>query len=370
MKILFLADANSIHTIKWVESLHKHELNILVFSLFKPTDDVVQKYQNWGIPLISADLQSKIRNLRVPNISKLNYLTAFRLLKKTMNAFAPDIIHAHYASSYGVLGYLSKFKPFILSVWGSDVYDFPQKNQLNKWLLKKVIHSANTVCSTSEAMKAVIATQFDRFDVKVIPFGVDASVFAPASGSPQQFTVGTIKSIEAHNGIDCLLDAANIIINEYHNTYIHFLIVGQGSLLGEMKQKTTDLGLDNYVKFTGYIPHEKIVEFHQKLSVFISVSTRESFGVAVLEAAACGVPAITSNVGGLPEVNEDNYTGYVIPPNNPEKLAITILKLFENKHLKNQKGENARDRVAKQFNWNKNVAQMVNVYKKMNIFNQ
>ena len=362
MKILFLADANSIHTIKWVESLHKHKLNILVFSLFKPTDDVVQKYQNWGIPLISADLQSKIKNLREPNISKLNYFVALKLLKKTIHTFRPDILHAHYASSYGVLGYLSKFKPFILSVWGSDVYDFPQKNQLNKWLLKKVIHSANTVCSTSEAMKAVIATQFDRFDVKVIPFGVDASVFAPASESPQQFTVGTIKSIEAHNGIDCLLDAANIIINEYHNTYIHFLIVGQGSLLGEMKQKTTDLGLDNYVKFAGYIPHEKIVEFHQKLSVFISVSTRESFGVAVLEAAACGVPAITSNVGGLPEVNQNNYTGYVIPPNDPEKLANSIFKLFKDKNLKDQMEKNARDRVAKQFNWNKNVIQMVNVY--------
>ena len=362
MKILFLADANSIHTIKWVESLHNHKLNILVFSLFKPTDDVIQKSQIWGIPLISADLQSKIRNLRVPNISKLNYLTAFRLLKKTMNAFAPDIIHAHYASSYGVLGYLSKFKPFILSVWGSDVYDFPQKNQLNKWLLKKVIHSASSVCSTSEAMKAVIAPQFDRFDVTVIPFGVAANVCAPASESPQQFTVGTIKSIEAHNGIDCLLDAANIIINEYHNTNIHFLIVGQGSLLGEMKQKTTSMGLDNYVKFAGYIPHEKIVEFHQKLSVFISVSTRESFGVAVLEAAACGVPAITSNVGGLPEVNQNNYTGYVIPPNDPDKLANSIFKLFKDKNLKDQMEENARDHVTKQFNWNKNVIQMVNVY--------
>ena len=129
-----------------------------------------------------------------------------------------------------------------------------------------------------------------------------------------------------------------------------------------MKQKTTDLGLDNYVKFAGYIPHEKIVEFHQKLSVFISVSTRESFGVAVLEAAACGVPAITSNVGGLPEVNQNNYTGYVIPPNDPEKLANSIFKLFKDKNLKDQMEENARDRVAKQFNWNKNVTQMINLY--------
>ena len=72
--------------------------------------------------------------------------------------------------------------------------------------------------------------------------GVDVSVFAPASESPQQFTVGTIKSIEAHNGIDCLLDAANIIINEYHNTYIHFLIVGQGSLLGRNETENNRFG--------------------------------------------------------------------------------------------------------------------------------
>ena len=94
MKILFLADANSIHTIKWVESLHKHELNILVFSLFNPTDDVVQKYQNWGIPLISADLQSKIKNL--VNISGKDYLNITKKSREYLmnykNGYAHDII--------------------------------------------------------------------------------------------------------------------------------------------------------------------------------------------------------------------------------------------------------------------------------------
>jgi len=367
MKILFLSDANSVHTLKWVESLQKHGLNILVLSLFKPTDDVVLKYQNWGIPLVSADLQSKIRNLRTPNLSKLNYFSALKLLKKTIDIFKPDLLHAHYASSYGILGYLSKFKPFILSVWGSDIYDFPQKNMFNNWILRKVIHSANTVCSTSKAMKTVVETQFDRFDLKVIPFGIDTNLFIPALESPHHFTVGTIKSIEDHNGIDCLLDAANILLSKYHNTHIRFLIVGQGTLLEEMKQKAINLGLDNYIKFTGYIPFENIVQYHQKLSVFISVSLRESFGVSVLEAAACGVPAITSNVGGLTEVNKNNYTGYVIPPDNPERLANSIFKLFKDKSLKDQMGKNARDRVAKQFNWNKNVSQMINLYKENKI---
>ena len=50
--------------------------------------------------------------------------------KKTIKDFKPNILHAHYASSYGILGYLIKFKPFILSVWGSDIYHFPNKNLL------------------------------------------------------------------------------------------------------------------------------------------------------------------------------------------------------------------------------------------------
>ena len=362
MKILILSDANSVHTLKWVKALKKHELNLMLFSLFKPNKDYENIYDQLKVVVESPDLRLKIKNLRNPNLSKINYLLSLKLLNKTIKNYQPNILHAHYASSYGVLALLSSYKPFILSVWGSDVYDFPNRNWLNKFLLKKVINSADIVCSSSQAMSKVINENFTKSKIHIVPFGVDIELFSPSSTSPKVFTVGTIKSIENHNGIDCLLDAASILVNKYNEKRIQFLIVGKGSLLEEMKQKATKLELGKYVKFTGEINYTEIVDYHQMLSVYIAMSTRESFGVAILEAAACGIPSITSNIGGLPEVNKDGESGFIIKPDDSGKLADSIMKLFKDNNYRKQLGEQARYRVIKKYNWENNVKQMVKIY--------
>ena len=122
------------------------------------------------------------------------------------------------------------------------------------------------------------------------------------------------------------------------------------------------LKIESHVTFAGFIPHEKVVQYYQRLSVFVSVSTRESFGVSILEAAACEVPAITSNVGGLPEVNQHNETGWVISPGKPRELADAIKKLYNDNHLRTQLGKNARRRVIQKFNWKTNVQKMIHIY--------
>lgn len=364
MKILILSDANSIHTLKWVESIRDHHINLMLFSLFKPKKDYLEKYIKLNVDVKTPDLKSKIRNIRNPNLSKLNYLIGIRQLKKIIDNFQPNILHAHYASSYGVLAFISKYKPFILSVWGSDILDFPNRNFFNKWLLKKVINSATAICSTSQVMKRIISDNYNRLDIEIIPFGVDINLFCPQKNHSKRFTVGTIKSIEKHNGIDCLLDAASIIVNKYDKKDIHFLIVGEGSVLDQMKQKATRLHLNDFIEFTSGVSPQEIVEYHQKLSVFIAVSTRESFGVAVLEAAACGVPAITSDIGGLPEVNEHNKTGNVIKPNDPKALAKSIIKFYNNPVYRKKFGQNARNRVVTKFDWENSVEKMINIYNK------
>ena len=362
MKLLILSDANSIHTQKWAFSLKKEGINVRLFSLFKPNDVNAKKYSNFGIEVNSVDLKPKLKKLRYPNIGKLIYISSFPLLKKIIKSFSPKIIHAHYASSYGILGLLCKFKPFIVSVWGSDIYDFPNYNILNKWVLNKVINSADQICSTSKAMQQIVSNNFNRDDSHLVPFGVDTNEFRPSLNNSKLFTVGTIKSIESHNGIDCLIDAANILVNDWKYTKIHFLIIGEGSLLKEMKQKCKKLKIEKNFKFTGYILHENIVEYFQKLSIFVAVSTRESFGVSILEAAACGIPAITSNVGGLPEVNNDQESGFLIPPKNAKLLAQKILKLYKDEELRKNMGNNARFNVVNNFDWQKNIIKMKNIY--------
>ena len=221
MKLLILSDASSPHTKKWALSLSQRGIKINLFSFFKPNNEIKKYYEKNKIKIISPNLKSKIKNLREPNITKLKYLGSIPLLLKTLNSFQPNLIHAHYASSYGLLGHLSGFKPNILSVWGSDIYHFPTKNTLNNFLLKKVIKSADLVCSTSIAMKDLIHKNYFREDIEIVPFGIDTNVFKPIQNTKKPFTVGTVKSIEDHNGIDCLIDAPEIVIKDLKR-YIFF----------------------------------------------------------------------------------------------------------------------------------------------------
>ena len=135
-------------------------------------------------------------------------------------------------------------------------------------------------------------------------------------------------------------------------------------MLNEMQKRAIALNIENNVKFVGHVDHEEVVKYYNYISIFIAVSRRESFGVSVLEAAACEIPSITSNVGGLTEVNLHERTGLVINPDDPVKLAESIIELYENENLRLGLGIEARKRVINQFNWNDNVNQMISIYKK------
>ena len=81
-----------------------------------------------------------------------------------------------------------------------------------------------------------------------------------------------------------------------HNKNIEFIIVGKGTEQKLMEKKAFDLKIGNNVNFLGFVPHHKTIDYFNELSIFVAVSTRESFGVSVLEAAACEIPSITSNI--------------------------------------------------------------------------
>ena len=138
--------------------------------------------------------------------------------------------------------------------------------------------------------------------------------------------------------------------------------MGDGLLKKEMQQKAKDLNLHDRIKFVGFIPHPNVIKYFNDLSVFVAVSERESFGVSVLEAAACKVPSITSNIGGLPEVNIDNETGIIINPNDSKKLAESIVILYDNDRLRARLAENARKRVSRLFNWKNDLNNMIKIY--------
>lgn len=367
MRVLLLSDAYSIHTIKWAKSLSERNIAICIFSLSINENDYPYE-DNCNISVFSyEDNNTKSRE---SNFSKLSYLKSLSYLKKVVEDFKPDIVHAHYASSYGMLGALLDFHPYIISVWGSDVFDFPNITFLHNLALKYNLSKADKILSTSNVM-AIETKKYTNKDVVVTPFGIDLEKFKPLEVdslfSEDDIVIGTIKTLEEKYGIEYLIRAFAIVKRRHRELPLKLLIVGDGSLRNKLEELTINLGIAEDAIFTGKIKHDLVPKYANMLSVSVSVSVSnsESFGVAIIEASACGIPVVVSNVGGLPEVVEDTVTGYVVPVRNPEETADAIEKLILDDELKARMGKAGRERVKQLYDWNKNVDQMISIYKEI-----
>ena len=95
-------------------------------------------------------------------------------------------------------------------------------------------------------------------------------------------------------------------------------------------------------KIAGPVPHEKVPDILGQLDIYVAASRWESFGVAVLEAAACGLPVVVSDVGGLPEVVEHGITGFVVRREDPGSVADALIRLVSSGELRRRMGDAAR----------------------------
>jgi glycosyltransferase involved in cell wall biosynthesis len=365
MKILLLSDSNSSHTIKWVQSLAERNFEMLLFTI---PENLVDSYRNYkNIRIESAGVKESKQFKNEGNPLKVTYLLSLFKIKKIIKEFKPDILHAHYATSYGLLGALSGFHPFILSVWGTDVISFPNTSFLHKNLLQFNFKKADKIMATSSYLAAE-ADKFTEKKIEVTPFGINTTQFAPAKvASPfdsagEPIVIGCIKRLEDTYGIDYLIKAFKMVVEKNKDKKLKLLLVGEGSKLNKYKNLAKELKIEHDVFFAGKIPYEKITDYHNMMDIGVYLSLYESFGVAVLEASACGKAVVVSNVGGLPEVVENNKTGIIIEPQNIEQTAEAIDRLTADPELRAEMGEQGRRMVQEKYEWNKCVDKVIEIY--------
>lgn len=365
MKILILSSANSIHTKRWVTSLAKRDIEICLFSLEKNNETEYGQFSN--ITVIDGEFRNN--SSKDGEISKITILAYLPKLLKTINTFKPDIVHAHYATSYGLLGALSFFKPFILSVWGSDVYDFPQTSFLHKLLIKFNLFRATKILSTSHVM-ALETKKYANSEIYVTPFGIDMSKFkkmeATKPFSLNTIVLGTVKTLLPKYGIDYLIRAFKIIKVNNSLLELKLMIVGEGDDKEELVKLCDNLKIIDDVIFIGQVDNNLVPDYLNMFDIYVALSTldSESFGVAIVEASACEKPVVVSNVGGLPEVVDDKKTGFVVESRNAEAAAVAIEKLILDENLRVSMGKAGRKRVKELYNWDDNVSLVIEIYDK------
>lgn len=202
--------------------------------------------------------------------------------------------------------------------------------------------------------------------IVVIPNGVDFSRFhSPNHGAkealgllPHDRVVGTIGRLTWKKAPDCLLAAAHMILQEEPDT--RFLIVGDGPLRPHVERQAEELGIQARCIFTGTV--SDVLPFLRASDVFVLSSVIEGMANALLEALACGKPAVVTDAGGNGEVVQDGRTGFVVPRNDPQRLAEATLRLLREPALAGQMGEAAMKDMEERYSLSHMVRSIESLY--------
>lgn len=359
MKICYIADGQSIHTQRWCKAVaaRGHEVSLLTF---RPVEiDGVSVYTIW------RPFQSRISR-EASLLSRIMYLFGIFQVRKLVRDISPDILHGFYATSYGLMTALAGQRPYMISVWGSDINVSP-----GNWVLHKIVtyvlkHADQIFCTSQALLEAAKKFAPGNKDLTHIPFGIDLLVFKSNDinheKQPGTVIIGTTKSHEKIYGLDHLIQAFAQCYKIKRNIQLH--LVGSGSREHELRDLVEELGIQEVTMFIKVKSHAGIPEVLERMDIFAIPSLQESFGVAALEASAMRLPVVGSKVGGIPEVVLDGKTGLLVSPADVAGLRDAMMTLIEDQNFRNQLGESGRAFVESEYDWSENVSSLLGVYEK------
>ena len=258
-----------------------------------------------------------------------------------------DIVHFHEVNdlSFPLFSCLVR-KPKIIHCHGVDT-QFLRRYYLSKMLLK---HLANLYISISRQMtEDLLKLGINRNKIVYLPNGVDTNLFAP-QGQKEDNLLLYVGRLDANKGLHVLVKSLRHLEKS-----VRLAIIGPASWdrkyyldVLESIKKENQRG-KHRITYLGALDQPEVAKWCQKASILILPSFYEAFPVVILEALSCETPVIATPVGGIPELVRDYENGFLIPPNNPLKLAEAIEYLLDNKDIRIRMGKAGRKRGVKDF---------------------
>lgn len=350
MKICFFADGQSSHTIKWCEHFQRlgHEVHLITFRN-SSIEGVSVHYINVG------SIQVKGGNWKV----LLKFFKVRLLLKK----IKPDILHAHYATSYGITAALTNFHPLIISGWGSDILVSPKSSKIMYNLIKWALNKSEAITIVADHMlESVVSLGVPQSKVKIITHGINTNLFHKKEVEKHEvFTFVCTRNLEPlYNHIQ-LLEAFEILIKK--GLKVNLILIGDGSLKKELMSWVEHRNLGKNIHFLGRISQKEMVLELNRAHVFVTVSTTDGDVVSLVEAIACGNYCIGSDIPANKCWIQHNLNGLIVPLFDKEELAKAMIESMDNFSKPTEESiEFNRNIIEKRGNWNSNMILAENLY--------
>jgi N-acetyl-alpha-D-glucosaminyl L-malate synthase BshA len=274
-----------------------------------------------------------------------------------------DIVHAHYAVPHATAALLARqilaargvdhVPRVVTTLHGTDITLVGSDPSYSEIVAFSIEQSDGiTAVSTSLRAATVDVLKVER-DIAVIPNFLDCATYrrAPSAALRRRFSREESAQVVIHvsnfrpvKRIDAVLQ---VFARISERRPVRLLLVGDGPELGTAYRLGHELGVSHLVDAIG--PQEAVIPLLSIADVFLLPSAQESFGLAALEAMACEVPVVASNVGGLPEVIEHGRTGFLHEPDDLDGMAESAVRVLGSPGLRQQVTSAARDKVTQEF---------------------
>ncbi len=285
-----------------------------------------------------------------------------------------EVLHVHYAIPHAYAGYMAKkileedgiYIPMVTTLHGTDI-TLVGSHPFYKPAVTFSINNSDVVTSVSQSLKDDTLKLFKiRKEIEVVPNFIDVSKFNNGFTNCQRSLMAEedekiISHVSNFRGVKRIMDVIQIFYNIQKTIKSKLIMVGEGPEKEKSEALVQDLGIQNNVIFLGQSNEvDKILCFSD---LFLLPSEKESFGLAALEAMVNGVPVISSNSGGLPEVNIHGYSGYLSNVGDIAEMTANGIKILENETTLAKFKLNAKEQ-AKNFDLHKIVPIYEALYEK------
>jgi glycosyltransferase involved in cell wall biosynthesis len=273
--------------------------------------------------------------------------------------FRPQLLHAHFATEATETAIALAIEHGLRLTFTAHGYDIHRKAPAD---FRARAAAARAVVTVSRANADYLTQAFGVLPshIRVIPCGVDTERFRPADRNDSKPATPLIVCVArqvAVKNLGLLLDACSLLAEQ--GTKFRCVLVGDGPCRSELVEKRDRLGLVELVELPGAAEQRQVVRWWQQAAVGVLSSDNEGMPVSLMEAAACGVPAVATAVGGVPELIEDGATGLLVPPGDASSLAAALQRLLQEPDLRVRFGAAARQRVEERFSVRRQVDQLL-----------
>ncbi|TFG07448.1 glycosyltransferase family 1 protein [Candidatus Thorarchaeota archaeon] len=300
-----------------------------------------------------------------------NVLLLVRQLSELIEETKPDILHAH--STYVIFNrVLAKLKsdfdlgvPAIVTIHGlpkplilpsgTETTDYSEL--VSAFPFDLALGVSNAV---SEALRMHLRPLRLEHLVHTEYLGVDLSTFKPNLSLEKEWDLAFMGRLEAMKSVDLFPEMLLLLKRKYPD--LRMVMTGEGSMKDQLLEEITRLGLEALVEYRGVVRMDEVANLINRSRVFLYPSRREPFGLSIVEAMACGIPVITTNVFGPREIVRHKWDGYIIPANDTRALVEAVEALLSDVELRTRLGKNALESVRKRFDIRMHTTRLVGIY--------